>query len=815
MNAAVFKNKGLISVIPGIAIALFFLLLPYIFFGGGRDFTKDALAQGDAIVFGIPTKILTAKVNLWSPYEQGGTFVMKDIGKQALYPIGLIIMNLFDTTLAYNIFILLQYTIAGYFTYLYLKNINLRIFPALIGGVTFMFCGFMVAHQGHNSMISAAAWLPAVMYPLELFFKKKKFVFLFVAAFCFAMSLVADYIAVSMYIGMVAFPYIIFRVWFEQYEPAFRAAKKIFVTGVASAIVFGGGVLLAAPYVFPIVESLQYVTRESVSYDFFASYSFSIWNLPMIFFPYYYGISNSSTLYTTPYYFGAWNLTELTGYMGISPLLFATFLWAIPGKKKRIIIFWSTVAVLGFLLVLGGNTPLYRLMYEIPVYNMFRVSARNWVEVSFAMAVLFAIALEKISTYLPEEKNILEKSGLKSVTIIAGIVVAILSTTWALSSFTQYIFSVIKQSSIQSGQKLMQIKAFWENTALASPAIYIPVIVISVSVIYFLALFKLSGKKWYVGLVLPLIIFDLFSFSQPYNGTYNFAMATKKNEINEYLKSAKFSKGERIYNTSMYDPGNLFPLSNVIYDVNVINGYGPIWLKRYKELTDFEPHGVSNKTAILLTNENKLISMLSAKYIITGDPRYIKLLNSTTGVKETLVDPKTEKILDGVKIPGWTFASPYSMDENTIILKSNGTDPSLVSFSFPATRNSSYIITFDVKGENVAWPLIIDFYAGNDFDLAEFENHVQIDDGVNFKRRKVSFITVENIPTQIDLRFFTYSQEAIQIANIRMLKAPATIYYWGGGEDGQYYHLYEERFTSSQGIKVYENMNWLPSARFI
>jgi len=37
---------------------------------------------------------------------------------------------------------------------------------------------------------------------------------------------------------------------------------------------------------------------------------------------------------------------------------------------------------------MGMNTPLYKLMYHIPLYNKFRIPTRNWFEFGLAFAIL-------------------------------------------------------------------------------------------------------------------------------------------------------------------------------------------------------------------------------------------------------------------------------------------------------------------------------------------------------------------------------------------------------------------------------------------
>ena len=96
-------------------------------------------------------------------------------------------------------------------------------------------------------------------------------------------------------------------------------------------------------------------------------------------------------------YFGEWNITEIAGYMGLPVLIIAIACMIFAFKKNGCVRFWTVAACAGFLLVLGGNTPFYKLMYKVPVYNMFRVPARNWLEVNFCICILFAYGVDSVS----------------------------------------------------------------------------------------------------------------------------------------------------------------------------------------------------------------------------------------------------------------------------------------------------------------------------------------------------------------------------------------------------------------------------------
>jgi hypothetical protein len=88
-----------------------------------------------------------------------------------------------------------------------------------------------------------------------------------------------------------------------------------------------------------------------------------------------------------------------------------------PDKNTK---FWTIVEVVGLLLSLGHYAPLglYKLIYFLPVLNLFRVPARHLLEVDFALAVL---AGRGVSTLLRtrSELQVLRRVKIAGIAVIA------------------------------------------------------------------------------------------------------------------------------------------------------------------------------------------------------------------------------------------------------------------------------------------------------------------------------------------------------------------------------------------------------------
>lgn len=805
-------------------IFIIYILLVFFFYGLGVNLFKISLAPGDASIEGLPSKIFSAQGSVWNPFISSGTYQFMDPVNQSFYLPGILLMKLFPNAFGYNILLLLHYVFAGFFTFIFLKNISLNKISAFIGGLCFMFSGFLVSHLGHNTMVNAAIWFPLILYFIENYFKYNKLSSLIYGSISFSLSIFSGYPAVSFYSGMVIFMYIIFRIWFKDNNNSVRKLEQILNFAKCNLVIFLGGVLIASVQIIPILESLKYISRDKITYDFFSSFSFPVWTLPILIFPYIFG-THAPGLYNTLYY-GPWNLTEMAGYVGILPLLFAIFAFIIFRKRNRQIWFWAFISLFGFLLVLGNSTLFYKVMFYIPIYNMFRVPARNWFEVNFAISILVAYAIN----YFTCEKYVLSKTQIvlirRVVIVFLTVVMGLLGGIYSFHKIAPQITNIIDKGAfdriitIQGLNSTLSelINRTLENTQITSPAIYIPLIIIFVSIIYLTLLLKFKNRKSIWVVVAIIIFIDLFSFGHFHDAAYsNFYELTSKenNEAYNYMKSSeKNLTNIRIVSLDM-NPTALYPLLNITYGLNVINNYGPIWLKDYKVLTGFESNGISTNPSYLLKNCT-VISMLANKYILTSDPdkkSFIKSIKFKNTIEQNQI------IISSLSQSGWNYFSPSNINNGIVALKSkDGREVSLIQYQFNLEINTSYKISFQARTNgDLTQPLIVDFFTDQTYDNAEQEIHYDSSKlNSEFQKNSIVFESGISCPQSTNLRFYTLSSTPIEVKDIKLERINSSVKYWGVKADKQLeYSIYREKYVTKDGISIFENMNYLPRIRFI
>lgn len=642
---------------------LIYLAISYLFFFMGVDITTEAMVPGDGYLFGYPSKLYSATFSLWNPHIILGVPSYLDPQHQFFYIPGQIIMWLSPNVLGYNVFMLLHYAAAGFFTFIYLRRLNIVNIAAFIGGICFMFCGFLVGHKSHHAMVCAAIWLPLILYCLESYFQKNRIYFLIFASFSFSLCILAGFPQITVYIGMVTAAYIVFKAFTNDLS----LRERIYAIVLSMFLVYGFAMLLSAVQLLPAIMVFDDITRESITYETFSGFNFPLTSLPLLLFPYFYGAATPGFYPTT--YFGPWNAAEVSPYAGVLPLVFAIFPFILWRRINYQITFWSCVAVAGFIIALGNTTPIIHILYHVPIFNKFRCLARNFLEIHFALAVLSASCINRIIAHTDEDfPRVRRCLNISSILIMTSATVIILAAT--IMSYTLRSVDTGAISKKYGIELLSQanLKSFFANTSFASPSMYIPMCIVAISVIYLLLLRKHRKSRIIWFFIAAFILIDLSTFGHYHHNMYRRPASLSEPETSgtyRYLKSLEEEaslESYRVVPTNEYHlmkpemseatmrEDELWPNLNMLFGINIINGYTDLLLKENSELTTYETSGISHSYNSLLKNPN-MLPVFSVKYILSPNERNDRLLQSIQPIGTSPLRYKMEHKTDsGVSI---------------------------------------------------------------------------------------------------------------------------------------------------------------------
>jgi hypothetical protein len=636
-------------------IAFSYLFIAWTIHAGTINPFTHLIGGGDGFIQGIASKTFATSFGSWNPYVQSGKFVFTDVLYQSFYPPSLLILSIFPDTFGFNLFLLLHYALAGLFVYLYLGSLRLTKYSAFVGGLVFMLCGFMTAHKGHEYMICAAVWLPLTLHFIHRYAERLRIMDLGYAAVPVALSILAGFPQITLYSTLVAIAYIPFCI---AGSPFLRGWKnKLAHIAFSEVVILGIGCLLGCLPLFSIAETLPYFTRERITYGMFTSDNFPPWQLLTFVIPNLFGgVDRHVPVYapdTTVF------VAEVYAYIGILPLTLALAAIFARRTASRELRFWIAIAFIALLISFGGSTPVYPLLFHLPVFNLFRVPARHLFEVGFALSVIAAIGLDVLLTQAraaSAELGILANAAtressrlvrralvgictLMGIAALAALTLRSLAEGWFSGLFTIPDSMPLNYLSTFGAAKPAIIK----NLAWTSATLVIPLLFLILTAGTLLLLMRSRFRTATLIAIPVLIVADTFLAShRMYDNPATALLYGRAGRPDlDFLRSREFDSSHYRLFPVDFDTGSIarlkstyhlttvypYPLVNMFSALPVINDYGPFWLKRYQAVTGFNAGG--GIPAANLRNY-KMLSLLGTRYLMVLSPESRQSIERTT-----------------------------------------------------------------------------------------------------------------------------------------------------------------------------------------
>jgi hypothetical protein len=650
---------------------LLYFIIAWAFHAGTINPSFQLIGGGDAFIQGLPSKLFSTSFSPWNSSVQAGKYVYADVLYQSFYPPNLIFFSLLPNTLGFNLYLLVHYAFAGVFMCLYLGSLRLTTYSAFIGGLVFMVCGFMCAHKGHECIICSAIWLPLVLFFLDRCVERLQILSIAWAAVPLSLSILAGFPQITLYCSALILAYLTIRIFHSTKLEGWNA-KLRYVICTAFILFFLAGLLGSLP-ILAVAEALPYLTREHLTYEMFTSDSFPPWQLLTFLIPNLFGgVDRYVPMYgpaTTVF------AAEVYPYIGLLPLAFAIGCCTVRLSFGFQAKFWIGVAVVALLLSIGGTTPIYHLLFHIPIYNLFRVPARHLFEVDLALSVLAALGLdyllrgsEPVSEVTPDAKTFAQPkheaagaarieqlpeagerarcpSYVRTTLIIISLIFAtsLLLARMLRSSVTGYlshVFPIPDSTVLNYYYHLGDVRdVIAGNLSWQSFTMLLPVLFFAITVAIVL-LTRSTSNRSVLQIAIPVVVLAdsyLASHRMYDNPSTNSLFSRISRPELDFLESKNFDKSHyRIFPVD-FDLGSTarltstyhlletypYPLLNMFDGLSVINDYGPFWLKRYQTVTGF---GASGTMPAQNLQNHKILSILGTRFLMVLSPESKRLI---------------------------------------------------------------------------------------------------------------------------------------------------------------------------------------------
>ncbi|HEX6373468.1 MAG TPA: YfhO family protein [Longimicrobium sp.] len=388
----------------GVAAAIYFALaliyfLPAFLPGRhifGTDYTMSSFFYLDF----ISERTKAGGLPGWVPYVYGGVPLFSNPGS-TYYPVRWLADAMGPTRLFFPILFWIQFGIAGWGMYLLGRELGCRRWVAFVIGLAFQWTGILTSwvYAGHDGRIIVASFIPLLFYFLHLGIRTGRLAPFAGAAATVGMALLSFQIQNAYYLLLAALLWAVFLlVSLRVYRDTPRLARTL-AMGIG-AVAFG--FMLAAVNFLPFRDYVGQSPRGMTGgrgYEFSTSFSMPLRAVAGIAVPEQVGanIQNDRGEYVFPLYRGENAFRLHTEYLGaLVVVLFALGVYY--SRRNR---YWWFFAGLGFFaltLSLGGNTPLYRLYYELlPGLKRFRAPDLAYYVLGFSLICMAAVTLERLA----------------------------------------------------------------------------------------------------------------------------------------------------------------------------------------------------------------------------------------------------------------------------------------------------------------------------------------------------------------------------------------------------------------------------------
>ena len=418
-------------------VALVIILAPLIYFWPAVA-GQNVLAIGDGWSYSLLLKALCGQLlaqgifPLWNPYSYGGSPLLAGIQPGALYPPNWL-FAIFSPGAAMNLVVITTYHVAMAGMFLYARAIGVTRLGALVSGAIFAFGGFMVSHLDQPNCIGSLAWTPWLLWVIEKIRERAEtaettvgamlssWPWVTIGAVIFAAQFFAGHPQSALHVWLMSGAYALFTLLRCERLKAWRFAIAI------TALTLCGG-LLCMVQLLPTRELQPLGQRAALSYEYFSTQPLPPHSFLMLIFPYFFGGGHPPI-----YRVGGWDSWWLVkwgfGYAGISGITLGLTALAV-GKQRRMVWFWIGTIFFSLFLALGSTMPfgIHRLLYQTPIYNLFRSSYRHLFEFNLAIAALAGIGISHLAQ--------MEAANLKRVLIKGlGLASALVVFTTTLYRF--------------------------------------------------------------------------------------------------------------------------------------------------------------------------------------------------------------------------------------------------------------------------------------------------------------------------------------------------------------------------------------------
>ncbi|MBN1169332.1 YfhO family protein [Candidatus Woesebacteria bacterium] len=402
--------KEVLPFIVGLILILFFFRNNL--FNGAVNFNPH-VGTNDYMDYYIPVRDLMndsykeGKLPIWTSKISGGyPFLAANIG--GLYPVNYLLKDL-EPQQSYALVLAFHYLLIFSFSYLFLREINLSKTASLFGGVIATFSGFSANEIMHIGMLTSFAYFLGIIYLIEKYIRKQKFYLIILAGIFLGLSILGGHPQIIIYSLLFIYPYALIR-----WASVGNKYPKLFLSLLLFSLV---GLGIGAGQLLPQYEFTNSSTRSGgLTSEEILHYSFPLSDIKSFWDPFgSYSVDNTINGFAQ----NGWPTDERYVYPSILGLIFFFAGVYFARKKDYFSVIFTVIFTVSFIFAAGGQLG-GGVFFSIPPISFFRIPYRIIFVTNFSIAVLGALAIDKLRSW-----DIKDKFNNRSKLLLVALIILI------------------------------------------------------------------------------------------------------------------------------------------------------------------------------------------------------------------------------------------------------------------------------------------------------------------------------------------------------------------------------------------------------
>jgi hypothetical protein len=629
-------------------LAVFFLLSLPAFFFWRETLGWKTLSDGDALFWFYPAyqfvaeQLRAGKLPLWNPFMYSGTPLFAQWQAGVFDPLNWLFLPFGVTSRTMTIVQELAYAVGLLGMFQYTRSLLLKRRACVLAAVIYALSGFAVARVIYPGFLHIFALTPWVLDVLERLRQRPSWRRATLGAALVAWQLFAAHPQPFVYGALLAGAYALFRLRIADCglrissatgaatektgqitnetnskqsairnpQSAIKNSALLFLR--QSALVYLGGVALAAIQVLPAAETARQSVRQDWPFELFTLNSLHPISLLVTLFPFWHGQGRG--FYEMGYWGVYWHHYEAQIYLGVIAIALAGALAYVAWRERSPALsvgrFWSVVAGLSVLLSLGRYVePLARLVHHVPIIGHFRSPNRYWIGVAFAVAVLAGLATDRLlrANEEPLHQRLTHAAQFLGITLTLLCIAVGGFVLWNRTAAEQLLLPMRDMHWVQPG--------FFQK---GGPEFYVPMltaVVLCAALLLFLRA-PLRGR-WFVVLFIALLgDYHLYAYFGPINNDERHLEERLGRAMPPSLVAQQRTLEPFRYQ-QMLNPttGEFNPFW--LYGHELASGYDPILNTRYKTFSGIDEAGRSYLPTLLQT-QDRTLDLLNVRYVLVA-----------------------------------------------------------------------------------------------------------------------------------------------------------------------------------------------------